>query len=120
MAVESGPTDFRPVAISLPRVALGRLRRTGCGLPRDVVLIVTAFLVISGDRSSSATEDTPATKSKSQTEKTPTDSSPAKNSKPAPNADDRKRFQPYGYIPHEHVVTISGQTLNEEGEPVAG
>jgi hypothetical protein len=49
-----------------------------------------------------------------------TDKSPTKDSKPAPNADDRKRFQPYGYVTHEHEVMISGRALDEEGEPVAG
>lgn len=48
-----------------------------------------------------------------------TDSSKAKSPKPGAGPDP-KRFQPFGYIVHEHEVTVSGRALNDDGEPVAG
>jgi hypothetical protein len=56
-----------------------------------------------------------------KTAKRPTQAEkPAPAAKPELKVDDRKRFQPFGYQPHEHEITIAGQARNEEGEPVVG
>src|SRR5262245_29727928 len=36
------------------------------------------------------------------------------------HADDPRRFEPFGYVRHEHEIAISGHATNEDGDPVAG
>ena len=91
-------------------------RRAAAGL-----LAVMAAITLAGVYSrASGQVNKPAGKQQSATEKDPVDKAQPKAAKSEPKVDDRKRFQPNGYIPHEHEITISGRARNDEGQPVAG
>ena len=85
------------------------------------LLAVLAAVTLAGFGSTATGQaDKPAVQPQSATQKTQAGKPQPQDPKSDTKIDERKRFQPHGYVRHEHEITISGQARNEAGEPVAG
>ncbi len=80
-----------------------------------LVVALVIFINASSPRPAVAQTNSPVEQTKRQRSALPPNAD-----KSAGKSDDPKRFQPFGYVMHEHPVTITGRTLSEEGEPIAG
>jgi protocatechuate 3,4-dioxygenase beta subunit len=90
---------------------------------KSAVWLMTAFFVLLAamGRTAAVRADQADAKSKPAAAKPAPDQAGVKKDAPAEKkATDPKRFEPFGYVQHEHEIAISGRATNEEGDPVAG
>jgi hypothetical protein len=92
---------------------------------KSAVCVMMAFVVLLpiAGCAPAALADPADAKSKPASGKPSTDRAGEKKDRPAgadKKADDPKRFEPYGYVRHEHEIAVSGRATNEDGGAVAG
>ena len=101
---------FRRIRWDRPEIAIRQIAIAG------LIAIATAAIVADSRAANAADEKKVAPKANPKAPAAPK----AAAAKPSDAADDATRFQPYGYVRHEEVVTISGQAVDEQSQPVAG
>lgn len=85
---------------------------------RSTTHIAASVLFVLCLAPSALTGQTDASKAKPKSTNESTHKPKGQDTNQAAKADDRKRFQPYGYAQHAQKITISGRALNDQGQPV--
>lgn len=104
------------------QISIHRIAQSTCSV---VLSFFMAIVFISGSHPGFAAEDKPTDKTAAPSLKARPLSERLVGPQNGDAISDRiaanaKRLQLYGYVTHEHSVTISGRVLNENGDPVIG
>ena len=92
--------------------------RATCRAPFLLAFTLVIFTAVRSSRFAIAQADQPVEQKKPQRRDSPALQPGA--GKSTTKSDDPTRFQPFGYVMHEHSVSIVGRTLDGDGEPVRG